>query len=182
MFKEEIEDLKNRYLTRLALHPVFSREGRFAAQQRPPRRRQGRRLPAPGRAGAIDHAFVCGPHAMNDEVEAALLDAGVARRARSTSSASASRPQGRRDAARRAAGRRDDARASSSSATASRARSSFRPPTTASCAAARAAARRAVLVPLGRLRDLPRQAARRARSGWTATSRSSRTTSPPASC
>jgi ring-1,2-phenylacetyl-CoA epoxidase subunit PaaE len=26
MFKEELEDLKNRHLTRLALHPVFSRE------------------------------------------------------------------------------------------------------------------------------------------------------------
>ena len=26
MFKEELEDLKNRYLTRLVLHHVFSRE------------------------------------------------------------------------------------------------------------------------------------------------------------
>ena len=26
MFKEELEDLKNRFLTRLVLHPVFSRE------------------------------------------------------------------------------------------------------------------------------------------------------------
>ncbi len=79
MFKEELEDLKNRYLTRLALHPVFSREqvdsplnggrldqariGRFL-----------RLLNAPG----IAQVFVCGPHALNDEAEAALLAAGVA--------------------------------------------------------------------------------------------------------
>ncbi len=31
MFREEIEDLKNRYLTRLALHLVFSREPQDAA-------------------------------------------------------------------------------------------------------------------------------------------------------
>jgi len=33
MFKEELEDLKNRYLTRFAVHTVFSRaRGRFTAQ------------------------------------------------------------------------------------------------------------------------------------------------------
>ena len=30
-----------------------------------------------GGAAAVDEVFVCGPHAMNDEVEAALLAAGV---------------------------------------------------------------------------------------------------------
>ncbi|MFY9510668.1 MAG: FAD-binding oxidoreductase, partial [Rubrivivax sp.] len=77
MFKEEIEDLKNRHLTRLAVHPVFSREqvdlplqaGRIDAQKIG----QVLRL-----AGAVDQAFVCGPHAMNDEVEAALLASGLA--------------------------------------------------------------------------------------------------------
>jgi len=80
MFKEEIEDLKNRHMARLVLHHVFSGEetelplnsgvmdraklGGFLA----------RLVPAAG----IDHVFVCGPYQMNDEAEAALLAAGVA--------------------------------------------------------------------------------------------------------
>ncbi len=79
MFKEEIEDLKNRYLTRLVLHHVFSDEhtesplgmgvldrakvAEFLAALVPP--------------AGIDHAFICGPYQMNDEAEAALLAAGV---------------------------------------------------------------------------------------------------------
>ena len=77
MFKEELEDLKNRYLTRLVLHPVFSREvvdsplntGRLDADKLA----QFMRL-----IGHVDEAFICGPHAMNDEAEAALLGAGMA--------------------------------------------------------------------------------------------------------
>jgi ring-1,2-phenylacetyl-CoA epoxidase subunit PaaE len=80
MFKEELEDLKNRYLTRLALHPVFSREqvdsplgaGRLDAQ------RIGLFLRTLIDPQGVDHAFVCGPHALNDEAEAALKDAGIA--------------------------------------------------------------------------------------------------------
>lgn len=79
MFKEEIEDLKNQYFTRVALHLVFSREtmdspllgGRldqakladFLSLLVPP--------------ASIDAAFVCGPFEMNDEAEAALRAAGV---------------------------------------------------------------------------------------------------------
>jgi len=77
MFKEELEDLKNRHLTRLSLHPVFSREvvdsplhaGRLDA---------GKLATFLRLAGPVDEAFVCGPHAMNDEVEAALMAAGMA--------------------------------------------------------------------------------------------------------
>jgi ring-1,2-phenylacetyl-CoA epoxidase subunit PaaE len=76
MFKEELEDLKNRHLTRLVLQPVFSREqvdsplnsGRLDAEKIATFLRL---------AGAVDQAFVCGPHAMNDEVEAALLAMGL---------------------------------------------------------------------------------------------------------
>ena len=79
MFKEELEDLKNSHLTRLALHTVFSREtmdsplatGRLDADK------VARFLRLAGGAGLVDEAFVCGPHAMNDEVETALLAAGV---------------------------------------------------------------------------------------------------------
>jgi ring-1,2-phenylacetyl-CoA epoxidase subunit PaaE len=80
MFKEELEDLKNRYLTRLAIHPVFSREQVDAPLQagRLDRERIGLFLRTLVDPSTIDHAFVCGPHAMNDEAEAALRKAGVA--------------------------------------------------------------------------------------------------------
>jgi ring-1,2-phenylacetyl-CoA epoxidase subunit PaaE len=76
MFKEELEDLKNRYITRFVLHPVFSREvmdsplsaGRLDAQKIQTLLRL---------VGTVDEAFICGPHAMNDEAEAALLEAGI---------------------------------------------------------------------------------------------------------
>jgi ring-1,2-phenylacetyl-CoA epoxidase subunit PaaE len=79
MFKEELEDLKNRHLSRLVLHPVFSREtvdsplhsGRLDADK------LALLLRLAG-AASVDQAFVCGPHAMNDDAEAALRAAGIA--------------------------------------------------------------------------------------------------------
>jgi len=79
MFKEELEDLKNRHLTRLSLHPVFSREQVDAPMQagRLDRERIALFLRTLVDAATVDHAFVCGPHAMNDEAEAALREAGL---------------------------------------------------------------------------------------------------------
>jgi ring-1,2-phenylacetyl-CoA epoxidase subunit PaaE len=78
MFKEELEDLKNRYLTRLVLHPVFSRE-----QVDSPLNMGGSTATRSATSCAwcrpVDQAFVCGPHAMNDEAEAALRAAGLRR-------------------------------------------------------------------------------------------------------
>jgi ring-1,2-phenylacetyl-CoA epoxidase subunit PaaE len=79
MFAAELDDLKNRHLARLAIFPVFSREqvdaplaaGRLDAE------RLATILRLVGGAAAVDEAFVCGPHAMNDEVEAALRAAGL---------------------------------------------------------------------------------------------------------
>jgi ring-1,2-phenylacetyl-CoA epoxidase subunit PaaE len=78
MFKEELEDLKNRYLTRLALHPVFSREQVDSPLNsgRLDREKVQTFLRLVG-VDTVDHAFVCGPHAVNDEAEAALLAAGL---------------------------------------------------------------------------------------------------------
>jgi ring-1,2-phenylacetyl-CoA epoxidase subunit PaaE len=81
MFKEELEDLKNRHLARLAIVPLFSREasgdselltGRLDAQK----------MCALFASGLLDvarfdHAFVCGPAGMNDAVASALLAAGM---------------------------------------------------------------------------------------------------------
>jgi len=80
MFKEEIEDLKNRYLSRLVLHHVFSDEYTDAPLNMGVMNRDkiGEFLTGLVPAASIDHAFVCGPFQMNDEAEAALLAAGVA--------------------------------------------------------------------------------------------------------
>ena len=79
MFKEEIEDLKNKYLSRLVLHHVFSDEHTDAPINHGLMNRDkiGEFLRALVPARRIDHAFVCGPYQMNDEAEAALLAAGV---------------------------------------------------------------------------------------------------------
>ena len=81
MFMEELADLKDRYLSRLTLQLVFSQEhtdlplnaGRLT------REKIGEFLGAGlVDASRIDHAFVCGPHGVNDEAEVALLAAGLA--------------------------------------------------------------------------------------------------------
>jgi ring-1,2-phenylacetyl-CoA epoxidase subunit PaaE len=79
MFKEELEDLKNHYMTRLTLHTVFSQEhmdsplysGRLTQEK------LGDFFGTLIRAPQIDHVFICGPHGFNDEADAALLAAGV---------------------------------------------------------------------------------------------------------
>ena len=80
MFKEELEDLKNRYVTRLALHHVFSEERVDSPLNQGvlDRAKLGEFLGTLIAVDRIDHAFVCGPFMMNDEAEAALLAAGVA--------------------------------------------------------------------------------------------------------
>ena len=79
MFKEEIEDLKNKYLTRLVLHHVFSDEHTDAPLNMGVMNRDkiGEFLRSVVPASTIAHAYVCGPFQMNDEAEAALLAAGV---------------------------------------------------------------------------------------------------------
>jgi ring-1,2-phenylacetyl-CoA epoxidase subunit PaaE len=79
MFHEALEDLKDRYLTRFRLYNVFSREAQDVELF------NGRIDAAKVRAfldtlvppDTIDEAFVCGPASMIDDVEAALIEAGV---------------------------------------------------------------------------------------------------------
>jgi ring-1,2-phenylacetyl-CoA epoxidase subunit PaaE len=79
MFKEELEDLKDKYMTRLVLHHVFSDEHTDAPINMGLMNRDkiaqflATLVPAQG----IDHSYICGPFQMNDEAEAALLAAGV---------------------------------------------------------------------------------------------------------
>ncbi len=79
MFKEELEDLKNRYMTRLSLQHVFSDEPTDAPINSGLMNRDkiGEFLATVVPAPTLDHVYVCGPFQMNDEAEAALLAAGV---------------------------------------------------------------------------------------------------------
>ncbi len=79
MFKEEIEDLKNKYLTRLSLHMVFSQEqmDSVLSSGRLSREKIGEFFAGLVDPKGVDHAFVCGPFGVNDEAEAALLAAGI---------------------------------------------------------------------------------------------------------
>jgi ring-1,2-phenylacetyl-CoA epoxidase subunit PaaE len=80
MFKEELEDLKNRYVTRVSLHHVFSEERVDSPLNQGvlDRAKLGEFLEHLIVADRVDHAFICGPFMMNDEAEAALLAAGMA--------------------------------------------------------------------------------------------------------
>ena len=80
MFKEELEDLKNRYMTRLVLHHVFSDDPTDAPLNMGlmSRDKIAEFLASVLPAQSIDQVYVCGPFQMNDEAEAALLAAGVA--------------------------------------------------------------------------------------------------------
>jgi ring-1,2-phenylacetyl-CoA epoxidase subunit PaaE len=81
MFSEDLEQLKNRHLGRLALYHVISDEPQEVAlfngllNQEKCAEFLGT-LIAPAR---IDEAFICGPAPMMDAAEAALADAGVTR-------------------------------------------------------------------------------------------------------
>jgi ring-1,2-phenylacetyl-CoA epoxidase subunit PaaE len=79
MFKEELEDLKNRYMARLVLQHVFSDEPTDAQINMGLMNRDkiAELLASVVPAAGIDHVYVCGPFQMNDEAEAALLAAGV---------------------------------------------------------------------------------------------------------
>jgi ring-1,2-phenylacetyl-CoA epoxidase subunit PaaE len=78
MFRDEIEDLKDRYMSRLSVFHSLSRErqeldilnGHLDAEKMPALTRL---MPAP------DHALICGPQAMIEGLEPALAATGVPR-------------------------------------------------------------------------------------------------------
>jgi ring-1,2-phenylacetyl-CoA epoxidase subunit PaaE len=80
MFKEALEDLKNQYLQRLALHYVFSDEPTDVDLSSGVLNREkiAAFLASVVPADSIDAVYVCGPYQMNDEAEWALREAGVA--------------------------------------------------------------------------------------------------------
>jgi len=79
MFKEEIEDLKNRYMTRLVLHHVFSREQMDTPLNsgRMNRAKIAEFLRTVVDPSDIDQVYICGPNDVNDQAESAVLAAGI---------------------------------------------------------------------------------------------------------
>ncbi|BCH20640.1 1,2-phenylacetyl-CoA epoxidase subunit PaaE [Mesorhizobium sp. L-8-3] len=80
LFRTELEELKDRFLGRLSVFHVLSQEeqdlpilnGRLDGEK--VRILLSAQLPA----AAVDHAFVCGPATMIEDIEAALKDVGLA--------------------------------------------------------------------------------------------------------
>ena len=79
LFREALEDLKDRFLGRLSVFHVLSQEeqdlpilsGRLDGEK--VRRLLGAIVPA----AAVDHAFICGPSGMIEDLEATLRDLGL---------------------------------------------------------------------------------------------------------
>ena len=79
MFREELDDLKNRHLARFSIHHVFSRESQDAPlfNGRLDTQRISAFLRSPVPAHTVDEAFVCGPAGMIDDALTALGEAGM---------------------------------------------------------------------------------------------------------
>jgi len=79
IFNESLEDLKDRYMARFALYHVFSREVQAVDlfNGRVDGAKVGRFLDTLIPPGSIDHAFICGPASMGDELKAVLEARGV---------------------------------------------------------------------------------------------------------
>jgi ring-1,2-phenylacetyl-CoA epoxidase subunit PaaE len=80
LFREELEALKDRYLGRLAVLHILSREEQDLPMLNG--RLEAAKIPALLRAaappGRIDNVFLCGPAGMTEALEPALKSAGVA--------------------------------------------------------------------------------------------------------
>ena len=79
IFNEALEDLKDLYMARFALYHVFSREAQSAElfSGRVDGAKVGRFLDTLIAPASIDHAFVCGPASMGDELKTVLEARGV---------------------------------------------------------------------------------------------------------
>jgi ring-1,2-phenylacetyl-CoA epoxidase subunit PaaE len=80
LFREDLEDLKDQFLGRLSVFHVLSQEQQDLAvlNGRLDRAKLGALLQILVPARAVDHAFVCGPSGMIDELQAVLRDMGLA--------------------------------------------------------------------------------------------------------
>ncbi len=79
IFNEALEDLKDRYMARFALYHVFSREVQAVElfNGRVDGAKAARFLDTLIPPASIDHAFICGPASMGDELRTVLEARGV---------------------------------------------------------------------------------------------------------
>ena len=79
LFRESLEELKDRFMGRLSVFHVLSQEEQDLPilYGRLDRAKVDILLRAMVPAAAVDHVFVCGPVAMSEEIEAACLDLGI---------------------------------------------------------------------------------------------------------
>jgi len=80
LFREALEELKDRYIGRFSLFHVLSQEEQDIPilHGRLDRAKVEVLLRAMVPAAAVDHVFVCGPAAMSEEIEATCRDSGIA--------------------------------------------------------------------------------------------------------
>jgi len=81
LFREALEELKDRFVGRLSLFYVLSQEEQDLPilHGRLDRAKVEMLLRGMVPAAAIDHVFICGPLAMSEEIEATCADLGIAR-------------------------------------------------------------------------------------------------------
>ena len=79
MFRDVLDDLKDRYLSRLAITHILSRERQEIdiLNGRLDREKLNTLLPRTLGGAAIDHAYVCGPFGMIDAAQATLTGLGL---------------------------------------------------------------------------------------------------------
>ncbi|OQW55708.1 MAG: phenylacetic acid degradation protein [Proteobacteria bacterium SG_bin9] len=80
LFREALEELKDRFMGRFSLFHVLSQEEQDLPilYGRLDREKVEVLLRAMAPAAAVDHVFVCGPTAMSEEIEKTCLDLGIA--------------------------------------------------------------------------------------------------------
>ena len=181
IFRDALSDLKDRYLARLQIVHVFSREQQattVAQRQDHGGQAAGARASSCIDVPSYDEVFVCGPEPMTLELRQALIDLGVAadRVHLELFGSHAPKPvatdaAGQRGVSAPRCGARRDPTPDQ--------RSPRRdPPRRRQCRRAR----RTVLVHRRGLRDLPRADRRGHAWRWPSTTRCSRGSSTPASC
>jgi ring-1,2-phenylacetyl-CoA epoxidase subunit PaaE len=80
LFREALEELKDRFMGRFSLFHVLSKEEQDLPilHGRLDRQKVELLLRAMVPAAAVDHVFVCGPTAMSEEIEKTCIDLGIA--------------------------------------------------------------------------------------------------------
>ena len=79
LFREALEELKDRFMRRLSVFHVISAKSRtFRSCTAGSTARRCGAAALAGSGGAVDHVFVCGPAGMSEDIEATCRELGIA--------------------------------------------------------------------------------------------------------